>query len=342
MGDRAILGKYNEFGRAGLKKMAVGEKRFWNEAYKSRGLHNNKIWGITDYFGLISDPAAQTTEGMFNGPFGQLMFVFMTGSEAYIQRTAFVSQLTDAQYDSFKMVDGELVVTNQEVFDTIETGTATTPSAQKMKDNVYSVQGRGYTATDQRLIQRYFIVNGLLQFKRWFPTFFMDRMGGEKITRFGDKKIGSVRMTGQFMNEIFFNDNGQDMRQKFDNLEEFQKEALQKFLYRGGLMMFIGVMAAAAGAFSDDDEESGLAQELKDIMLDMALLVNVDKLFYMVGMPMWQTAENITRGFSQLITGARYQRKTERFEAGELKAKGTFARTMPAFLKELLYKKDNK
>ena len=335
------IGKYNEFGRAGWGTMKVGEKRFWGEAYKARGFSNNKVWGITEHFGLISEPTTQTTEGMFGGPFGQLMFMFMTGSEAYIQRAAFVSQLTEAQWNSYKMVDGELVVTNQEVFDTIEKGTDKTPSAQQMKDNVYSVQGRGYTATDQRLVQNYFIVNGLLQFKRWFPTFLMDRVGGEKITRFGEKRIGSWRMTSKFVQDVFHDGNLGDVRKKFGDLKKFEQEAVQKFMRRGAFFMMVGFLAILAGAF-DEDDESGVAGELKDLMMDMMLLVNVNKLLYMAGAPMLQTGENIAIGMSQLVSGAKYQRKTERFEAGDLKAKGSFSRTMPMFLRDLIYKKDNK
>lgn len=318
------------------------KKRFWGEARKARGFNNNKVWGVTDYFGLISQPTQQMTEGMFGGPFGQVMFFFMTGSEDYIQRTAFVSQLTEAQWNSFKMVDGELVVTNQEVFDTIDKGTDKTPSAQQMKDNVYSVQGRGYTATDQRLIQNYFIVNGLLQFKRWFPTFLMDRVGDEKITRFGEKKIGSWRMTAKFVQDIFHSGELGDVREKFGNLDKFQQEAVQKFMRRGAFFMMVGFLAILAGAFEDEDEDSGLAAELKGLMMDMMLLVNVNKLLYMAGAPMLQTGENIVRGMSQLVSGAKYQRKTERFEAGDLKAKGSFSRTMPMFLRNLIYKKDSK
>ena len=169
----------------------------------------------------------------------------------------------------------------------------------------------------------------------------MDRMGSEKITRFGDKKIGSWKMTADFVQDIFHDGNLGDVREKYGNLDKFQQEAVQKFLRRGGVFLTAGMLAILAGSF-DDDDESGVAGELKDLMMDMMLLVNVKKLFHMASMPMFQTAENITVGMSQLVSGAKYQRKTERFEAGELKAKGSFSRTMPMFLRNLIYKKDNK
>ena len=83
-------------------------------------LKNNKVFGVTDYFGLLADSTSQMSEGMWSGPVGDIMFWFMTQSESYIQRAAFASQLTDAQLNSFKMEGGNLIVTNQEVFDTIK------------------------------------------------------------------------------------------------------------------------------------------------------------------------------------------------------------------------------
>ena len=56
----------------------------------------------------------------------------------------------------------------------------------------------------------------------------------------------------------------------------------------------------------------------------------------MASAPMLQTAENISMGFYNLFTGAKYQRKTKRFDAGEPKFKGDFLKTMPLFLRDAL------
>ena len=325
-----LIGKYNEFGRAGGKTMWKGEQRFWTDLVKNKGTYNSKTWGITDYFGLISEPTQITTEGMFGGPFGQFMFMFMTGSEAYIQRASFISQLTDAQWDSFKVVDGELIVTNEAVFETIK------ENAPEMKDNVYSVQGRGYTATDQRLIQNYYIADSLLQFKRWFPTFVMDRIGREKMDRFGKKKVGSLTASGAFLYDMLSDGKLGDIREEFANLEQYKKDAIWKAINRGFVLLLIGAVIVFAGGFDDDEEESGVVSGLQDLMMDMMLLVNVKKLSHMASAPMLQTAENISMGFYNLFTGAKYQRKTKRFDAGEPKFKGDFLKTMPLFLRDAL------
>ena len=88
----------------------------------------NKTKKITMYFGLLSESSAQISEDIFRGPFGDLVFVAMVGSEKYIQRAQFAGMMTDAEFDSFEIVNGQVKVkpgqntveknkTNKEVFD---------------------------------------------------------------------------------------------------------------------------------------------------------------------------------------------------------------------------------
>ena len=340
------IGKYNEFGRAGAKPMWQGESRFWTDLVKSKSKNNSKTWAITDHFGLLSQPTQQMTEGTWGGPFGQFMFMFMTGSEDLIQRTSFISQLTDDQWNSFKVDKdtGEIVVIKgmEGHFQSIETGTETTPSAKEMKDNVYSVQGRGYTVLDQRLIQNYYISDSLLQFKRWFPTFVMDRVANEGVNRFGKRTVGSLNITGTFLKDVFHDGELGDLRKRFGDLKQFEKDAFNKAIRRSGVMavLLLGIIAFS-GFGEDDDDESGILAEMWSLFGDMMLLVNVQKLTHMASAPMLQTFENIASGFAKLFTGATYQRKTLRAEAGDPKFKGDFLRAVPSFLREVLAPKKN-
>ena len=70
--------------------------------------------------------------------------------------------------------------------------------------------------------------------------------------------------------------------------------------------------------------------------MDLMLLVNVKKLWHMGSAPMLQTGENITVGLYNLLTGAKYQRDTDRFDEGDLKFKGDFLKTMPLFLRDVM------
>ena len=109
-----------------------------------------------------------------------------------------------------------------------------------MKDNVYSVQGRGYTALDQRLMQNYSLLTNILQFKRWFPTFISDRWGGEKIDRFNRGQIGASRATFSFIRDIV-KDGEVDVRKwrgRFENLPKGRQEAIAR-AYRGTLGMVV-------------------------------------------------------------------------------------------------------
>jgi hypothetical protein len=319
--------------------MVTGEKRFWGEMTRSRGdLRNNKVFGITDYYGLLNEPTQMMTEGMWGGPIGNLMFWFMTQSESYIQRAAFASQLSDAQFDSFKMEDGNLVITNQEVFDTI------TARAAQMKDNVYSVQGRGYTGTDQRMIQNYFIISGLLQFKRWFPTFIADRIGNERTDRFGEKQIGSLTATRYFLSDMFKGDGTLDWRTwkgEFNNLPKFKQDAILRNMRGTGVGIFIMCLLVLGGGYGSDDE-SAFVRRMKHLLGDIFLLGNVNKIQYMAAPPVLQTTNNISSGLYNFFRNSKYERDTKYFEKGDPKAKGNLVKLLPTFIRETAFERKDK
>ena len=94
-------------------------------------------------------------------------------------------------------------------------------------------------------------------------------------------------------------------------------------------MIFILGLIAMIGGFSDDDDESGVSGELKDLFWDMNLMMNIDKWKYMMTVPALQTGENILSGLKYIITGAEYQRDTKYFKKGTSKAMGTIPKLLP-------------
>ena len=119
------------------------------------------------------------------------------------------------------------------------------------------------------MIQSYSILHGILQFKRWLPTFVMDRMSGEKMLRSGDWYIGTYKATIDYFSDVVFDKNGRDIRkdlflsgEKYNKLPQHRKDAIQR-AKRGTLgMLVIAGLASMIGGFSDDDEESGVVGEL--------------------------------------------------------------------------------
>ena len=93
----------------------------------------------------------------------------------------------------------------------------------------------------------------------------------------------------------------------------------------------------ALAGFGEDDEESFVMQKLHQLFADIFLLGNVKKLHYMAAPPMAQTGKNITDGFYNVLTNAKYQRKTKYFEKGDPKYKGSFVKLLPTFFRELAF-----
>ena len=206
------IGKYNELRRSGMgREFVVGHMRFFgvgsgdswdpNMAKKGKALAN--------HFGVLSFRADQIGEGLRYSPIEELLFFPMRWSEIFIQVAAFIGQFSKEEWESFDVLDdGTIVIAKgrkhagKKAYDLTdaeleETGFISDEQAIRAADKVLSVQGRGYTDLDQRIIQAYALTNIILQFKRWLPTFVMDRMRRtDMIDRFGDVHIGTG--TAQF------------------------------------------------------------------------------------------------------------------------------------------------
>ena len=334
------IGKYNTFRQQGLKDKKngvgwiVGERRYFGFGIKGFNKTNaDKTRAITKYFGLITDAQAQVSEDLFASGFGEMVFAFMTGSEKYIQRTQFVGMIKENQWNSFEVVDGEVrVIPGKEAeFRALEN------QADEMKQKVYEVQGKGYTALDQRLIQHYSILHGILQFKRWLPTFVMDRLASEKITRSGRGYIGAYRASFDFFLDVMYNKRkfgARDFKEEYSKLPKHRQEAILRFARGAGGSMLVLCMIAALKPFGEGDDETGVGKYLNKLFWDMNLLVNVDKWRYMASMPALQTGENMVFGIKELVSGDVYERDAKYGEARQSKARGRLARLFPSVIRE--------
>ena len=178
-------------------------------------------------------------------------------------------------------------------------------------------------------MQNYSLLTNILQFKRWFPTFISDRWGGEKIDRFNRGQIGASRATFQFMRDIV-RDKNMDVRTwrgEFHKLPKHRQEAIAR-AYRGtlGMVFVLALMSMAAG---DEDDESGTVKEMRDLFWDMALLMNVDRIEYLMSVPSIDTGLNVLHGIKHVVSGAKYQRDTKYGKKGQSKAKGVIPRLFP-------------
>ena len=183
----------------------------------------------------------------------------------------------------------------------------------------------------------------MLQFKRWLPTFILDRMSAEKQLRSGEWYIGTAPAMISYMKDVILDPDGKDVRGKFGaafrKLPKHRQEAVAR-AYRGVLgMMTVVCLYAFTGGFSEDDDESAVQKQLKRTFWDMNLMLNIDKWQYMISMPAAQTGENLLFGMKDLVTRAEYQRDAKYGDKGDLKARGRLARLFPnivrgAFAKE--------
>ena len=334
------IGKYNTFRQQGLRDKKngvgwiVGERRYFGFGIKGFNKTNaDKTRAITKYFGLITDAQAQVSEDLFASGFGEMVFAFMTGSEKYIQRTQFVGMIKENQWNSFEVVDGEVrVIPGKEAeFRALEN------QADEMKQKVYEVQGKGYTALDQRLIQHYSILHGVLQFKRWLPTFIMDRLSSEKLTRSGRGYIGAYRAAPEFLIDVMYNKRKfgiRDFKEEYSKLPKHRQEAVLRFARGTGGSMLVLCMIAALKPFGEGDDETGTVKYLNKLFWDMNLMVNVDKWRYMAGVPALQTGENMVFGMKELVSGDVYERDAKYGDKGQSKARGRLARLFPSVVRE--------
>lgn len=180
-----LIGKYNNIKNAGGGTWAKGEKRFWlgksgtfdirdpfrgvreaNQILKNAGFMDINVYDT------VNVQAKTSLEKVLSG----FALAPMIYSEKWIQGVHFLGMLSDEEWET--LANG---------------GAFSTQRLTEMENEVKISHGKGYQATDQRMIQMYSWGRNMMQFSRYIPTMFYDRMGKEDIDIYGKKYIGSYR-----------------------------------------------------------------------------------------------------------------------------------------------------
>jgi len=173
-----VIGKYNNIKNQGGKSWLAGEGRFWGKHKKAMGIL--KAVNFTDS-NFYDDVNLQSSSGL-DSIFTDIALWPMMASEQWIQGVHFLGMLTSEQYNRFddngNYKSGATEITPQEV--------------TKLENEVKNSHGKGYTPTDQRLIQRYSWGRAIMQFSRFIPTMVYDKLGKEDVNIYGEKHIGSL------------------------------------------------------------------------------------------------------------------------------------------------------
>ena len=129
---------------------------------------------------------------------------------------------------------------------------------------------------------------------------------------------------------------------EYQDLPKHRQEAIQRMIRGGKASLVVLALLALGGWGEEDEDDSFVKSKLEQLLSDIFLISNVKRLHYMAAPPMFQTGKNITEGFANFFSNAKYQRKTKYFEKGDPKAKGSFIKLLPRFLREVAFENKDK
>lgn len=255
-----IVGKYNNIKNHGGAVWLRGEQRYWGVGPK--GFGNRKASGVLKTLNfsdmnLYDDVSMEKSQGL-DSIFADIAFLPMQASEHWIQGAHFLGLLTEEQWAMFdengNYKPGTTAITNQEI--------------TKLENTVKNAHGKGYTPTDQRLIQRYSWGRAIMQFSRFIPTMFYDRFAKEDINIYGEKHIGSLRAVYDVVAKFTSGEIPMSKYKEYINSMDIETRARFYSGLRGLAMVSVALIAGEALNF-------GAARELAG---DANYLVNADKL----------------------------------------------------------------
>jgi len=337
-----LIGKYNTYRAQGGAGVITGEKRYLGIG--SNGMFDKSIMKksrlMIEEFGILTYRAEEIAEGTSGSAIDALIFSPMVLAENWIQQAAFLGSLTQEQWDSYEVHEGELMFKGDIKK---EDGTLKYPDAKresqlskieiaKLERDVINLQGRGYSETDQRFIQIYALSNSFMQFKRWFPTFLADRFKSEHIDDLGTMRIGSVKAASDFISEMRANDIPvTEWREHLKDKPKHLKDGVSR-LWRGtkGIAMLSMILLAISHNRDDDAPEDETLKLMEKLLGDMLLVFNVPKLTYMANIPALSTADNLAKTVYHLIAQTEYKRKSKYGDKGDKRFVSNFAQLLPS------------
>ena len=275
-----VVGKYNNVKNAGGKNWIKGEKRYWG--VQGNGFRNRKAIGVLNNLNfmninLYDDVSVEKSSGL-DGVFSELIFLPMKQSEEWIQGVHYLGMLTDEQWnrydDNGNLKPGKVAVTNAEL--------------AQIENEVKNAHGKGYTPTDQRLVQQYSWGKAMMQFARFIPTMFYDRWSKEDINIYGEKHIGSLRTVKDLVEKVISGDvDISELKSYRNNLEPQVRKQFDSAL-RGFAMMSVAIFVGQTFNVETANELTG----------DANYLVNVSKLENKIIPSPVQTLGNIVKSLS--------------------------------------------
>ena len=183
------IGTYNSIRMRGIGSWAKGEMRFWGLDKLKKGDVVGTLAGIRKSLGLLKNThfiehsVYDVVSDEQRGIIDDVMFVAMNASEKWIQGVEFLGMLTNEEWESYdnsgKLIKGRKGLSPERV--------------AQLEFEVRKTQGRGYSATDQRMISMYSLGRAAMQFKRWLPTMINERLGMLDVDMYGQEQMGSVR-----------------------------------------------------------------------------------------------------------------------------------------------------
>ena len=339
------IGKYNAYRQMGGQKLITGEARYWgvNQSDKNFGTYDDtmrvKARKMIEEFGILTYRAEEIAEGTGGSSLSALIFLPMVTAENWIQQAAFLGNITDEQWNAYKVNEhGDLIVVD-------ENNKISQDDLANIERDVINVQGRGYSETDARMVQLYALSNMTMQFKRWFPTFLKDRFGQEDIDDLGKMRMGSFPGAADFLSKMRDEGKMWDITQwntELKKLPKHKQDAVMR-LWRGthGIAI-VAMLLAMASKASDDEEQDPASKFMEKLLGDMLLVVNIPKLTYMANIPAVNTFKNMGQAVYHAAVGSEYKRKSKYGDKGDKSFVSNLAQLLPSPMRATLENKSGK
>lgn len=244
-----LIGKYTNIMKVGGAAWAKGEQRFWsgNQGFNIlnpfRGVQeSNAILKTAGYMDInVFDNVNMEEKNSIEKSLISLALFPMTWSERWIQGVDFLGRITDQEWNTLK--SGQRL-----------------PDARmnELENEVKNNHGKGYHATDQRMIQMYSWGRNFLQFSRYIPTLFYDQFGKDDINIYGKRHMGTYTALGKTVQKGI---RGEWSPTKFfeyrKNLESYERKRLDQGLMGFGMLSlmfgldYAGHKGGESGFFAD-------------------------------------------------------------------------------------------
>jgi len=270
-----VAGKYHTIKNEGGRAFINGEKRYFgldkNNLNMKKAQTVLKNLNFSDY--NVYDDVSMDTETGIGKIFSDIALMPMIQSENWIQGANMLGVLSQEQWDKFdengNYKQGVEKVSVDEVLE--------------LENKVKLSQGKGYSATDQRMMQTYAAGNAFMQFARFIPTMYHDRFSKSNIDIYGNKHEGSLRKVFGVTSKML--SGGISPRQFAEYRRNLSKE--DRRILDSGLR---GIAATTFASFM----AVGLGTHMFDEFIgDSNYVFNIDKLEYKVIPSVARTALNV-------------------------------------------------